>query len=288
MNTQKIRILLAALEQGSLTKAGESLGYTQSGVSWIIKKFEEELGVPLLIKTNSGVEATHEAQAMLPTFRDIINSEEKLMQQADEFRGLHRGTLRVGSFISTSIHWLPQVIAYFRDNYPEIEVHITECGQEDIIRGVLEGSMDLALMSEPDVPDIDFIPVVEDPIVVAFSDAYDFSDHDYVSVEELKDVPVLMTKADYDKDTRKVFKDAGFEPEIRYTSKDDYAVLAMVQHGIGVGVLPELVVEGYPDAFDYRIITPETYRNLGIGIRSEKDASPLAQFFIRFIKENIR
>lgn len=288
MNTQKIRILLTALEEGSLTKAGNILGYTQSGASWVIKTFEDELGIPLLIKTNSGVEATSEAKELLPAFRSIINSEDSLMQQVDEFKGLHRGSLRIGSFISTSMHWIPKVVSYFRKNYPEVEINVIECGQDDMIKGLIEGTMDVALMSDPCSNEIDFIPVVEDPIVAAFSDPYDFSEYDYISIDDLKDVPVLMTRADYDRDTRKVFKEAGVEPEIRYTSRDDFAVLAMAKQGLGVAVLPELVLEGFPDYFDYRMIEPETYRSLGIGIRTNAVKSPLMNFLINFIRENIK
>lgn len=288
MNTQKIRILLTALEEGSLTKAGNLLGYTQSGASWIIKTFEEELGIPLLIKTNSGVEATTEAKELLPTFRSIINNEDSLMQQVDEFRGLHRGTLRIGSFISTSMHWIPKVISHFQKNYPEVSIQVTECGHDDMVKGLIEGTMDVAFMSDPQSSDIEFIPIVEDPIVVAFSDKYDFSEYDYISVNDLKNLPVFMTKADYDRDTRKVFAEAGVNPEVRYTSKDDFAVLSMVKEGLGVAVLPELVLEGFPDSFDYRMIEPETYRTLGIGIRSGADRSPLVSFLVKFIKDNIR
>lgn len=288
MNTQKIRILLTALEEGSLTKAGNLLGYTQSGASWIIKTFEEELGIPLLIKTNSGVEATAESEELLPVFRSIINSEDTLMQQIDEFKGLHRGTLRIGSFISTSMHWIPKVISHFQTNYPEVVIQVTECGHNDMVKGLIDGTMDVAFMSDPRNSEIEFIPVIEDPIVAAFSEKYDFSSYDYISVNDLKNVPVLMTKADYDRDTRKVFEESGFEPEIRYTSQDDFAVLSMVKAGLGVAVLPELVLEGFPDSFDYRIIEPETYRSLGIGIRHGADLSPLVKFLIKYIKDNIR
>lgn len=288
MNTQKIRILLTAIEEGSLTKAGDILGYTQSGASWTIKTFEEELGIPLLVKTNSGVEPTPEAQALMPTFRSILNGEDSLMQQVDEFKGLHRGTLRVGSFISTSMHWLPKVLSYFQEHYPEVQIHIIECGQDDMIKGLVEGTMDIALLSDPDSTEIKFIPVVEDPIVAAFSEKFDFSSYDYVSVEDLKGLPILMTKSDYDRDAPRVFEEAGVTPDIRYTSRDDFAVLSMVDEGLGVAILPELVIEGFPEAFSYRLIKPEIYRTLGIGIRKNADKSPLTEFFIKFIKENIR
>ena len=74
MNTQKIRILLTAIDKGSLTKAGQALGYTQSYLTQIMKAFEEEVGFPLLVKTNRGVEPTQEAKDLLPAMRNAPGS----------------------------------------------------------------------------------------------------------------------------------------------------------------------------------------------------------------------
>lgn len=96
-----------------------------------------------------------------------------------------------------------------------------------------------------------------------------------------------MTYRSYDKDPHKVFDDAGLSPEVRYYSRDDFAVLAMVQRGLGLAILPELTVEEYPGNYDCRMLAPEAYRTMGIGIRSLEDAGPLARFIIKFIKDNI-
>ena len=104
MNTQRIKILLTAIEQGSLTKAGQMLGYTQSYLTQTMKAFEDEIGFPLLVKTNRGVEATNETKILLPAMRELIHCEEKLNQEMAEIQGLHRGNIRIGSFPSTSVY----------------------------------------------------------------------------------------------------------------------------------------------------------------------------------------
>ena len=75
---------------------------------------------------------------------------------------------------------------------------------------------------------------------------------------------------------------------VRYRSKDDFAVLSMVQHGLGISILPELTLERFPGRYEYRMLDPESYRSLGIGIRSIKEAGPLARSVINYIKNNIR
>ncbi len=289
MNTQRIKILLAAIDKGSLTKAGLELGYTQSYLTQTMKAFEEEIGFPLLLKTNRGVEPTNEARMLLPAMRRLINCEEKLGQEMAEIQGMHRGTLRIGSFVSTSVYWVPQILEYFQNNYPEVVFQIEELGHDEMIRGLIDGSLDIALMSDPgDNVNVDFIPVIEDPMLVVFSEKHDLSSYDYVPTEILKDYPFLMTYKSYDKDPHRVFEDAGFSPDVRYYSRDDFAVLSMVQRGLGLAILPELTINEFPGDYETRMLEPEAYRTLGVGIRSIEDAGPLARFVIKYISDNIR
>ena len=289
MNTQKIRILLAAIDKGSLTKAGQALGYTQSYLTQTMKSFEEEVGFPLLVKTNRGVEPTQEASMLLPTMRRLLDCEEQFEQEKAELQGLRKGTIRIGTYVSTSVYWVPQIIAYFQDNYPQVVFQIEELGHDEMINGLIDGSLDIALMSYPgDNINIDFIPVLEDPMLIAFPPGHELGRYDYVPVEELRDYPFIMTYKSYDKDPHRVFEDAGFIPEVRYYSRDDFAVLSMVQRGLGLAILPELTVNEFPGEYDTRMLEPEAYRTLGIGIKTLKYAGPLARFVIKYITKNIK
>lgn len=289
MNTQKIKILLTAIDKGSLTRAGQALGYTQSYLTQTMKSFEEEVGFPLLVKTNRGVEPTQEAKMLLPAMRRLIESEEQFEQATAEIRGLHKGTIRIGSFVSTSVFWVPQILEYFQNNYPEVVFNIEELGHDEMINGLVDGSLDIALMSFPgEKANIDFIPVLEDPMLLALPEGHELCKYDYVPVDLLKDYPFIMTYNSYDRDPHRVFDDAGFVPEVRYYSRDDFAVLSMVQRGLGLAILPELTINEFPGDYETRMLDPESYRTLGIGIRSIEYAGPLARFVIKYIRDNIK
>lgn len=98
---------------------------------------------------------------------------------------------------------------------------------------------------------------------------------------------MIQTYQSYDRDVRRVFDEAGFEPDVRYYFKDDFAVLTTVQYGLGIAILPELIIEKFPGNYDARMLDPEAYRTLGIGIRSIKEAGPLARFVIDYLRTNI-
>jgi DNA-binding transcriptional LysR family regulator len=158
-----------------------------------------------------------------------------------------------------------------------------------MIDGLVDGSLDIALMSYPgDKTSIDFIPVLEDPMMVVFPPDHELGRYDQVPVDKLKEYPFIMTYRSYDKDPHRVFEDAGFTPEVRYYSRDDFAVLSMVQRGLGLAILPELTIEEFPGNYETRLLEPESYRTLGIGLRSYEYAGPLAKFVIKYIMKNIR
>ena len=253
-----------------------------------MKAFEDEAGFPLLIKTKRGVEPTQEALQLLPAMRSMLAQEEKFYQEIDGIRGIRRGRIRIGTFVSTSTSWLPQLLAYFQEHYPDVVFEVQETGQDDMERGLLDGSLDLTLMSRPDKSSVDFIPLLEDPLLVVFSDKHDLSSYDYVPVRELVNHPMIMTYQSYDRDVRRIFDEAGSEPDVKYYFRDDFAVLTTVQYGLGIAVLPELIVEKFPGNYDSRMLAPEAYRTLGIGVRSLKEAGPLARFVIDFLKNNLR
>ena len=289
MNTCKmVKVFLTSIDSGSFTKAGEILGYTQSNLTQMMKSFEDELGIPLLIKTKRGVEPTGEAKLLIPSMRALISQEEIFLQEADEIHGIRRGTIRIGTYGSVSAAWLPRMLGFFQSAHPDVEFNIIESGQDEMLKGLLAGSMDIALMSRPDHDEVEFVPVLDDPMVAVFPPDHSLSSFDYIPVSELSKYPLIMTYPEYDTDAHRVLKSAGLESDVKYYFKDDFAVLSMVRHGLGISVLPELSIERFEGSYDYRMLDPEAYRTLGIGIRSIKEAGPLARSVISYIRKSIR
>ena len=289
MNTLKmIQVFLTSVDTGSFTKAGEILGYTQSNLTQMMKSFEEELGIPMLIKTSKGVEPTNEARQLIPVMRAMDAQEQRFFQEADEIRGLRRGSIRIGSYVSTSSTWLPRVIGHYQEVYPDVEFNIVESGREEMLHGLLTGALDITITSAPENNEFDFIHILDDPMVVVFPPNHELASYDYVPVKKLQDYPLIMTYRDYDTDANKILSEAGISSPVKYRSKDDLAVLSMIQQGLGISILPELTIERVPGNYDYRMLNPESYRSLGIGIRSLKEAGPLARSVIDYIKETIR
>ena len=122
MDIMKCSLFADVAETENFTKSGERLGYTQSGVSHILKSLEMEVGFPLFIRTKQGVKLTPNAEQILPTVRSLLVMHENLEQIINEINGLETGQLTIATFSSISIHWLPKIIHNFKEIYPQIYI----------------------------------------------------------------------------------------------------------------------------------------------------------------------
>ena len=120
MSVAKYQIFLKTVECGSFTAAAREMNFTQSGVSHAIGSLEEELGVPLLIRSHGGVTPTADGRALLPYFEKMCAMQHQLEQQAADLRGLETGLVKVATFTSVSEKWLPNILKTFQTHYPHI------------------------------------------------------------------------------------------------------------------------------------------------------------------------
>ena len=132
MSLLKYKTLAAVVETGSLTRAADELGCTQSAVSHSIDSLEKELGFALLLRKRSGIKLTNEGERLMPAVRNLLNSAEQLNQTASAIRGLDSGTVRIGTFTSVGVHWLPGVLKEFQHDYPNVDFKLLNGDYHDV------------------------------------------------------------------------------------------------------------------------------------------------------------
>ena len=283
---KKFEALLKAVELGNLTEAGEELGYTQSGMSHMMKSLEAEFGFPLLVRNRNGVRWTSEGKRVAPILREMMNWNEKLVQEAASIRGVERGNIDVGTFTSVSIHWLPQILRTFMSEHPNINIHIRESGMQEMEELLLEKEIDLAFVSYQAHQSFDWIPICEDPLVAVLPQDYAGTCGDGpFSMENFEGKPFIMSAMGFDYDIHRALETSGVHPDIRFTSTDDYAILSMVANGLGLSVLPQLIVRDQPFPVAIKELYPRHSRMLGVALPSVKEASPAVKKFIECIRK---
>ncbi len=283
MSNIKYRALLSAIEEGNLTAAAARLNYTQPGISHMIAALEKELGFSLLIRTKNGVVPTAEAQELIFHIRQLINSEDRILEISDKIKGVEKGIVRIGTFYSVSVYWLPKIIGIFESKYPNISLRLTEGDSSEIINGIREGILDLGFISDPGTEGVDFIPIQTDPIMAVLPANHPLADREVVDIHELTKYPFIYPSENSYEDIYKYIEgDDSIDFDIKYRVKGDEAILAMVGEGLGVSIMPKLLLGDKVHAG--HIIKPlskKYHRTLGIVVRSGKYASPAVKNFIK-------
>lgn len=278
MDQKKRKALLTAVELGNLTRAAEALGYTQSGLSYLITSLEQEVGFPLLVRSRSGVRPTEDCLTLLPYLRDLERKLQQVEQVAADIRGMVTGTVSIGVFHSISRYWLPDILQDFDVQYPGITVHIREGTQKELDQWLQEGTIDISFSSRsPGGADL-WVQFMEDEYFAILPEGHPLAGVQSISLPVLKDSPFILTNGDYDLPT--LFQEAGFQPNIRWSSRDELVVLSLVKAGLGVSLLPGLHLQGDHDGVAILPLQPRAYRQLGVSFSSLADLSPAAKRFL--------
>ncbi|MGN1383412.1 MAG: LysR family transcriptional regulator [Eubacterium sp.] len=289
MNLQQIKVFNAIVEEGQYTRAGEALGYTQSRVTQMMKAFEEETGFSCFIKTRNGAELTQSGKLILPYVKQILADLERFNSEIDDLNGLKKGSLKIGTHISCSIAWLPYVMSSFQIKYPDIETAIVEGGQQSIINDIKNHNVDFGIISRPDDESVDFIPLYEDPIVVAMPDDDQLSEYGRIPMSALDGCSFVISDSVFDSDSEKVLTNSDIDYNIEFTLRNDFAIMSMVRNGIGISIMPELVLKNFlPGDLTYRELEPSVSRTLGIGMISRDVLGPVGKTFIKELTGVVR
>ncbi|NWK84275.1 LysR family transcriptional regulator [Staphylococcus sp. GSSP0090] len=283
MDTKKYKVLLRAIDSGSLTKAAEELGYTQSGVSHMIRNLEKEMGFTILFRHSTGVNLTEDGKRIMPMLRELVKWEEQLYQVTSSIKGVDIGHISIGTLTSMSVNWLPLVIKAFQKNYPNIRITLKEGGNQEIVELLEEGKLDFAFCIYPSSLDLDWLPLKEDYLMVVMpTDNMNYANNLFY-YSDIEKYPFIQLPYKFDYEVHRLFEKHQIKPNVKFTSTDDYTIISMVEQGLGISILPKLVLEGYKHRKIRMLnLEPPYLRNLGIAITSVKKASPAAKKFIEY------
>ena len=141
MDIEKLKALKTAVEIGSITQAAEHMGYSQPGLTGMLKRLEQEIGYPLLRRGTKGVRLTEAGEAVMPYIDRVLESSRALERALADHAPARERILRIGSYTSISKNWLPQVIRGFSRKYPGVRPCISTIATQDsaVIKMVEQG-----------------------------------------------------------------------------------------------------------------------------------------------------
>ena len=314
MREQKDRyeIFLKVCETGSFSKAAEALNYTQSGISQMMAGLEEELGVKLFARINRGVTLTDNGTCLLPYvrelgvqlfarinrgvtltdngtrllpyIRELANQKTRLRQAAFNINHKVEGKLRVGSISSITTLWMPEVVHYFKENYPKVKIEILDGNYDEIREWIIRGQVDCGFLSSIVADDLKFYPLRDDPLCAVFPEGHPLAAHSSVTLPQLFQYPLIIETPGCDNDIQHLMLKCPVKPNIFYSFRDDTLIMAFVRSGLGVTISQELVMQafGCPGVVS-RPLEPTCCRTLGLAF-SKTASSVVSRTLLEYLR----
>ena len=287
MSLKKYEAFVKTVELGSLTKAAEALGSTQSRISHILRDLEDEYGFRLMQRTRSGIELTKAGTLVLAQMQAVLQQDQLLEELISDIRNADAGTVRLGVFTSVAVHWLPGMLHAFQKIYPRVEVEMFSGDYHDIDLWLQNGTVDLGFVTLPCPRQVRTIPLVEDPLMAILPKAHRLTSFDRIPIEEFHQEPFISLLQTSSHDIHRALDRAGVVPKIKFTTKDDYAILAMVAQGLGISIVPQLLIQGRTDSLEVRPLEPHASRTIALAI-PEGNPLPVVEAFANTAEAWIR
>ena len=278
----KYMAFIKTADCGSFTKAAELLNYSQSGISRMIGDLENEWRVSLLERNRSGVKLTSDGMRLLPYAQNICEEYRKLQMQVDDLNGLKSGLIRIGTFSSVATHWLPKIIKAFQNDYPDIDYELLLGDHSEIEKWVNDGRVDCAF-TKPDISGADVTILERDELLAVLPEEHPLTKYEKIPVYELCRYPFILLEKGGKTEVSAVFDNAGQKPDVRFTTWDDYAVMSMAENGLGIGILPKLILRRAPYKICTRSIEPQAYRDICFAVRDNRTVSLAVKHFSEYL-----
>lgn len=283
MSIQKYMAFMKIVECGSFTKAAEKLFYSQSAISRMVGDLEMEWKVTLVERGRSGVKLTSDGVHLLPHIRKICDEYYKLQTEIDALNGLDSGLIRIGTFSSVATHWLPSVIHAFQKAHPNIKYELLLGDYGNIENWIVEGRVDCGFLRLPVGHGLESIFLERDDFIVVLPKGHKLTAYERVPIEALCDEPFLLLESKEDTDISDIFRHYGLKPLVRCTLWDDYAIMAMVEKGLGISLLPRLILKRIPYELELRELNVPAFRNIGLSMKNKEKTSKAMLAFLNYL-----
>jgi len=283
MDAKRVRVLLAAIDAGSMMRAAEQLGYTPSGLAHMMDSLEEELGLTIVQRGRYGVRLTPEGENLLPLLRQYEEADRNIHNRVRLLLQERRPRIRLGAYNSIAQHWLPDIVKKFRKIHPNVEIEIQAQNRQELSQLMRDGSLDLVFCSPLDDGHYRFFALAQDPFMAVLPEDCPF-EGDVFPLAEFEKYPFIMPSNGKDAEVQSALSAYHVHPQMVAAVADDPVVVSMVAAGLGVSMLSRLVMLGRGEKVRLVPIQEPIYRALG-AVYPEGQASQEINLFLDFVKD---
>ena len=285
MELRHLEYFVAVAEELSFTRASRRLHVVQSGVSSAIQGLERELGAALFDRDRHRVTLTEAGRALPPEARATLAAAQAAADAVAETTAGLRGTLSIGTMISTGPVGLPVLLGRFHEQHPGVlvKLRVMPGGSAELAREVISGGLDLALLSLPgEAPaGLAVRPLAQEPLALICAAKHPLAGEKSVPLEALAeeafiDFPVGWgTRAVVDR----AFAAAGIDRQVSFEVADYATAAGLVGNGLGVAFVPTSTAASLDGVARVRVDAALDWRIL-VATAATRRASAAARAFL--------
>lgn len=242
MDIQQIKYFVTVAQQRSFSKAAQQLFVTQPILTRCVKQLEEELGVPLILRSTRAFALTDAGQTLQQYGEQLLQQHLDIYRHISDVTAARVGEVRIACpGVILDVYFPPLVTAY-RRQYPGVRIDVRESGSRSVVHEVLDGRADIGLVMLPleDAAGLEIFPLVQDEVQVLVQKGHPFASQSYVSIEQLQGLDIITynQSATLYHTFVHMCGEVGFIPNIAYQSMMPNFIVDTVAYGDCVGVLP--------------------------------------------------
>ncbi len=295
MQLSYLRTFVTVIERDGFSAAAQALGVSQPAVSQQVQRLEEELEVTLIQRGRRGiVEITPHGEIVLNFARKTLAAYDALQAELDRRRGVLMGTLRLAASTTPGEYLVPQLLADFRSQHPEVEAFVTVSDTADVVRQVLSGGCDLGFIGAPiEQPGLAQERLATDTVVLAVYPGHQFAERERVTWEEVLTQSLIVREEG--SGTRHTVEQALAElgkalppQSVALTLGSTQAVVQAIRDRLGIGFVSRRAIARVPPAERLPTVAIEglTFaRDLFMVYQAARADSPLVCAFLTFARD---
>lgn len=287
MDTKKVDALIETVRTGSINKAALELGYTQSGLTYLLNSLEGELGVKLLERGHSGISLTSDGRELYPLLERLVDSAGALEERLKQIKSRANGVIRIGTYSSLMISWLPEVTRIFRRTHPDVKFEI-RTGVTHMKEWLDTDAVDIALCEKHLVDGYDWQRIFDNEMWIAAHKSLPIAREKAVKLEMLEGYPVIYPAINRKNAVSRRLDELGikYESQTDVYTEDGSITLSMVQQSRGVSFVTSMYLPECPKNVRMLPIDPPIIRSIGAAVNRNLVADKLIRSFISTMKRN--
>lgn len=253
MELRQLRQFVAIARSGSFVAAARELGIAQPPLTVSVRKLEDQLGVQLFERHARGAALTIAGETLLAVAGELLARADDLERMAHEIRGGQRGRLRIGFVGSASYLALPQLLRRFRALHPDVDLLVTETTSRHALRQLEEDQLDVGLVRLPVMhrADVRIVRTITEPMVLMVPLDHPLANEPAIALETLGGEDFiqydLATVPNMRAIVSQAFARVGYVPKIAHEASQIHALMALVESGLGIALLPACVRRANPE-----------------------------------------